>query len=623
MFVSGMEGTLMELAEAPEARYRYVVWFDYTRRAINEIQEGTLLAAPNFAGDGAVRRYSVLEVATILPMHYALQGGIGGYPGFVVEAARSAAEDWEVQENTATEETTKIQVSAFPTNLEIVEPMLGDATIGPESNIAMVGSRVRLLDTHYSNLIANNGIDRERNLTVIGTMARDEHVDILLRIEELYRTHFAIFGFTGVGKSNLLSTIVAKVMQDTEIPLKLVFFDLMGEYTALLLDQLLADRVHGRILTIGRQTLPEGLFRYINGQSGAPPLERATQQLADYTLLPKALLADRLLIDPGLRDLIARERLRFYHDAQSLTVWDLFFTSAAVWSKTRHTAKFNQRKDMVVHALQAAKVRDYKGTRFTPALVIAIRQALKHELDGPGAVEFKRDGDFSNHFAKLDELERATAESFAAGITLNEIVDDLNDPGHPSLWVIQAHNPSELRQFSKRLGDAMYESRRQSGHVDPLVSFVFDEADEFVRQDASSSYADSAEIAQTLARRGRKFGLGLGIATQRIRYLDTSIMAQPHTYFISKLPRKSHRQAVAEAFGVSDDMLNQTFRFKKGNWLLISHDATGLEGVPVPIKTPDANERISQWLRDHYGADFRGGNGNGRRSRQVVPTLFS
>jgi DNA helicase HerA-like ATPase len=94
--------------------------------------------------------------------------------------------------------------------------------------------------------------------------------------------------------------------------------------------------------------------------------------------------------------------------------------------------------------------------------------------------------------------------------------------------------------------------------------------------------------------------LGLGIATQRIRYLDTNIMAQPHTYFISKLPRMSDRQAVAEAFGVSEELLNQTFKFKKGQWLLISHDATGLEAVPVPIRAPNANDRLSAWLRGRH-----------------------
>lgn len=605
MFVPGMEGTLMELAEAPETRYRYVVWFDYTRRAINEIQEGTLLAVLNFASDTSTRRYSILEVTTFLPLHYALQGGIGGYPGFVVEAARSAATDWEDQETESTEDTTKIRVVAIPTGLEIVErDSETDSKTGPESNIAMVGMKVHLLNSEYSNRIANYGIDRvaEKNITTIGTLARDQKVGVLLRIDDLYRTHFGIFGFTGVGKSNLLSTIVAKVFSDASESLKLVFFDLMGEYTTLLLDQLLAGTVQGRILAIGQQTLPEGLFRYINRLPNAPSQDIAAQQLERHTLLPKALVRHRTALRRGFHELVGSQRLRFFHEAQSTTIWDLFFSDqVVVWAKERKAAKWQQRKDLCIRALRAARIQDYKNTHFTPALAAEIHSKLLEELDKPEAADFKRDSDFNNHLNKLDELEKATAQSFAAGTTLEDLVRDLNDLEHSSLWVIQAHNPDELRSFAKKLGEEVYEQRRQMGLIEPLVSFLFDEADEFVRRDATGSYKDSAEIAQTLARRGRKFGLGLGIATQRIRYLDTNIMAQPHTYFISKLPRQSDRQAVAEAFGISEELLNQTFKFQKGEWLLISHDATGLEAVPLPIKTPDANQRLIEWLEKRYG----------------------
>ena len=129
--------------------------------------------------------------------------------------------------------------------------------------------------------------------------------------------------------------------------------------------------------------------------------------------------------------------------------------------------------------------------------------------------------------------------------------------------------------------------------------FVFDEADEFIpqrREGADDSYARSRFVVMTLARRGRKFGLGIGIATQRVRYLDTSIMAQPHTYFVSKMPRQSDRQAIAEAFGIAEEMFAQTFKFKKGDWLLMSHDAIGLEAVPVPIHCEDANRRVEAFL---------------------------
>jgi DNA helicase HerA-like ATPase len=600
VFVKELEGTLMELTEAPETRFRYVVWFDYTQKAINEIQDGTLLAVPNFAGNGETHRYSVLEVTTILPTHYALNAGTGGYPGFVVEAARSAAEDWETQDTSSTEDTTKIRVVAIPTNLEIIEPLTGETQIGPESNIAMVGSKVRILDTKYSNLIANNGIDKEneRNLTIIGTLTRDDNVEILLRIEELYRTHFAIFGFTGVGKSNLLSTIVSKVLNDAQEPLKLVFFDLMSEYTVLLLDQFLSEKVMGRILTVGRHTLPEGLFQYLNDMPQKPGLDVATKQLLRYTLMPKALVKDREKIGKALQEIISRKLIRYFHEAQSISVYDFFFSSSVVtWAKNRQAVKAGQRSELAKRALRSCSLGDYKATRFNPDVARRIREALERELNLPTGAEYKKDGDFTNHLSKLEDLERESGETFSTGTTLADLVNDLNDEKHASLWVIQAHNPHELRGFAKRLGDEIYESRRMAGRIDPLVSFIFDEADEFIRRDATGSYQESAEIAQTLARRGRKFGLGLGIATQRIRYLDTNIMAQPHTYFISKLPRLSDRQAVAEAFGISEELLNQTFKFKKGNWLLMSHDAAGLEAIPIPIKTPDANRRLSDWLR--------------------------
>ena len=92
-----LEGTLMSMQESPDTRFRYTIWFDYTREAINEIQEGTMLAVANFGSDTKFRRWSILEITSVMPSHFALQSGNSGYPGFVIEAARSAAQDWESQ----------------------------------------------------------------------------------------------------------------------------------------------------------------------------------------------------------------------------------------------------------------------------------------------------------------------------------------------------------------------------------------------------------------------------------------------------------------------------------------------------------------------------------------------
>ena len=600
-----LTGTLMDMAESPDTRFLYTVWFDYTRETINAIREGTMLAVPNFGSDDKTRRMSVLEITSVMPTHFALQGGSGGYPGFMVEAARSAAQDWETQENESTEETTKIEATAIPTNLEIVEHEsqqygVADPEIGPETNMAMVGSQVRALNSHTTNLVANYGIDRdnERNLTEIGTLAHNPEVEIIARVEDMLRTHFAIFGFTGVGKSNLLSTAVSKIIASSHDPVKIVFFDLMGEYTGLLIDQLLAPRINGNLLALGRNTLPEGVFKRINGLAGAPRDEDAAEQLVRYSLLPKALQAQRSSLGNALLRLIRNEKLRYFNEAQNVTVWDLFFDDNKVvqWTRDRQIGRspHRRRQAVITEALKNANIKpDYKSNILNPEKARRIREELETLLENN---EFK--DDFPAHINKLREIEYSTAYVFEASTTLPEIIADLNDDEQSSLWIIQAHDPNDLREFSNQLGMELYEIRRLSGRIDPLVCFIFDEADEFIRRDGSGSYKASAEIAETIARRGRKFGIGLGIATQRIRYLDTNIMAQPHTYFISKLPRASDREAVAEAFGFGNEMLKQTFKFTKGQWLLVSHDATGLEGVPLPVKTEDANVRVETFLKN-------------------------
>lgn len=608
MFLTKFEGTLMSMEESPDTRFRYTIWFDYTREAINAIQEGTMLAVANFGSDPNIRRWSVLEVTAVMPSHFALQSGNSGYPGFVVEAAHSAAQDWESQHSEATEETTKIVATAIPTSLEIAEPELFDNTpsdntdpsIEPETNMAMIGSKVQVLNSGMTNQVANNGIntDTEEHIAVIGTLARDSEVEILIRVDELLRTHFAIFGFTGVGKSNLLSTTVAKIFESAQTPVKLVFFDLMGEYTGLLIDQLLSDDVNGRLLTIGRNSLPEGTFRYINDLRGHPEDTEAARQLLQHTLLPKALQGRRNQMGGALLDFLRSERIRYFNESQSITVYDLFFTTEVVtWARVRQ-AYFGRRNELSRIVLRnATGGGNYREMRFNPELAREIREELLRLLEDPEHNEFRED--YSHHVSKLEELEQSTTENLAASTTLPEIISDLNDSTRHSLWIIQSHNPDELRDFSHKLGTELYESRRINAIIDPLISFIFDEADEFVRSDRTGSYGSSAEIAETIARRGRKFGIGLGIATQRIRYLDTNIMSQPHTYFISKLPRASDREAVAQAFGFGDEMLNQTFKFLKGQWLLVSHDATGLDAVPLPIKTPDANERIANFFDDN------------------------
>lgn len=601
-FVPNMTGTLIRLEEDENSRFRFEVWFDYTKRAMNLIREGAMLAAPNFASNNREQHLSILEVVSILPMHYALGDDARGYPGFVVEAAKSAVNDWEEQETESTEDVTKIRCVAIPTNFEVVQS-IGQTSERPnlreESNLPMVGASVHLLDTAFTEYVANYGISEDENTLVAGTLIRDPKVRIKVRIEDLLRTHFGIFGFTGAGKSNLVSTLVSRVLSDSKETVKIVLFDLMGEYTALLIDQLLRDDIDAYLVCLGENTLPRPVFRYINKEGGVS-LPDAVRSLARYTLLPKALKPHAGAMERALECLLTKECVKVFSNVENMTVYYLFFDGAnnpmcPSKFKERRGGNLTRRNDLLKQF-----VRAHGGTNRNVDAQLAER--LLRDLEAaikPGGMLSEFAEDMEGVITLLTEAIPKLKSPLQCTISFSELIGLLNNKDRSSLVIFNSHDPNQLRVFAKQLGDQVYESRRQSGEIEPLVSFIFDEADEFIpqrREGEHPSYTASREIAETLARRGRKFGLGIGIATQRVRYLDTSIMAQPHTYFVSKMPRQSDRQVVAEAFGVSEDMFRQTFKFKKGDWLLMSYDATGLEAIPVPIHCEDANERIKVFL---------------------------
>jgi hypothetical protein len=590
-------GVLMKLEESEHSRYEFEVWFEYTRRAMNDIREGTMLAVPNYATTADESHYSILEVTALKPIHYAIGEDPTGFPGFVMEAAKNAAQDWTGQDDEPTEDTTTIRCTAIPTNLELVEDQNGVRQFGAEQNIPMVGAVSSILDTEPTQRVVNRDLRNvpQEDLFVGGALLQDERVRALVHIEDFVRVHFGIFGFTGAGKSNLLSTYVAKLLGSSK-PIKIVLFDLMGEYTALLID--LLNKIPGAcVVGIGERTLPQPVFDYINAKDKEDLDSRSpADALSRFTLLPKALKPWQTPMTLALERLIRSDGLRVFQPVRGMTVYDVVYRnehSLANLASGVGAPKKARLKKMIKRIAPPGRYSEMKLTREIVSQMLA-------NMDKDGADQPQDHKDFAKYLEPFEEwlrsLQKQLMTQLNCGMDMNELIEEIERPDRPSLIVVTSHDPNQLRAFAKELGETAFEERRRSGRITPLVSFIFDEADEFIPQKDTATYRHSREIVEKLARRGRKFGLGVGIATQRARYLDTSIMSQPHSYLVSKLPRRSDREAVAEAFGISEDMFRQTFKFKPGDWLLISHDATGLKAVPVPIHADDANERIKEYL---------------------------
>jgi hypothetical protein len=43
-------------------------------------------------------------------------------------------------------------------------------------------------------------------------------------------------------------------------------------------------------------------------------------------------------------------------------------------------------------------------------------------------------------------------------------------------------------------------------------------------------------------------------------------------------------------------MVDKSLELRTGEWLVMSHSATGLKGVPVPVRAPNAEDRNEEFM---------------------------
>ena len=606
-------GRLIFLEPDEKTKFVFTIWFDYTRILVNKLREGDLVAVQNFSTNSTEIHWSILQITSTLPTHYALgptKNDVSGYPGYIMEAAGNLPTDWLDQENTSSEDTTKIICNAIPINFEFIQGNVdqdGFPLVVEENSIPMVGSEVRILSTEMNERIFNKNIDRRDWNITIGNLTREENIGILMRPYDAISTHIGIFGFTGVGKSNFVSSMVYSLLNSGQA-LKILIFDLNNEYISLLSDILSGSNLEASILCIGENTLPQALVDYMKNKPDSSE-DKAIESYLHDMYFPRSLRSSREQFRSFVEGLLRNGRIKML-EMQFRSVED--FLNILKENELYDNATYSQHKVYIDHLIDLIIQRHGDNE-----LTSSEAQTILDEFDNYVEETDKTD-DMPINSAnepvmkkirmikiKLRQIANNPTQEFLPQflMTYQSFVTSLNDDTESSIIVINSFDPDEMRIRSNYLLNSLYSSRRRRGITLPLVLTVFDEADEFIPQDVrgNNSYSISKKIIETIARRGRKFGIGLGIATQRATYLDTNIMGQLHTYFISKLPRSSDRDRVSEAFSLSEEMFSQTFKFRKGDWLFISHESAGLESVPIPIHSRNAEDRISEWLNRGQG----------------------
>lgn len=600
IFDESIKQGVLILVEPHETRKcKCTLWFDFTMDTMRRIAQGDLVAIQNFNTTSRSIHYSIFRLTEVHPSHFALsKDDLKAYPGNIEESARNIFPDYTEQESESTEDLTKIRCEAFPINLQYKDVgQLKRENLSEDDSLPITGSEVTLVSKQLTETIYNYGIDEDSPSTVtIGSLIKSEDVAINVNSEELLKVHFGLFGYTGSGKSNLLSTLISSILTNAKTNNKFVVFDIMDEYTGLLIDQLLNDNVNGMLVSLGQRNLPDSVMQYLTKKNDSL-LEKAAEDILSGMLLPKNLKRHRESYLPFIRTLLKEDKIK---------VIDLTFTrTVEQYSQEIWNIIFDEYVTGATYAeLEELMSNVFRGARASELMTTQVAQTLIDELENnKKSTGEPRAGTVNDRISGIQTLLRtqiikpqAIPLAREVRFSVDQIISELNSDTRKALFILTSHDPNEMRRHAKKIGQYIYDQRTRTAVISPIVSFVFDEADEFIPQKPEGTKKESRDIVETLARRGRKFGLGVGIATQRISYLDTNIMGQPHTYFISKLPREYDRSTVGQSFGLTEDDLRQTLRFKKGEWMLISHDAAGLEAEPIPFHAENSEDRIKKFL---------------------------
>jgi DNA helicase HerA-like ATPase len=520
------------------------------------------LQEPQFvAVEKKKNQYLIYEIASIKPLHYQMVGMDERIPRDIRwEMMESIYESWEESNE------TWINVWAVPTKYRMT---VNDESIEfvKDNSIPLPGSRVYLL----SRESVERFLSMEEGI-VVGKLLGFE-LDLKVNLNSMVKYHMGAFGFTGSGKSNLLSYLIRKSLESDK-DLKVIVFDIAGEYGIHLLDELIKE---------GEMFSTENINNVEN-------------------------FLDSQVIPDTLEDKISFAELQKYVS--------IFLNSKAVKLVTTlkpPTLTLGQLYEMLQQELKpgTGMIELNRISEFTTIKgyteetdVSNLKDNDRNELIGILNSLMKYVSEKSNIYKSMQSLseylnslsEKEKKENKA--VNPEDLADYVLGENSNRLTVVYVPDPEKARAIASAFIDTLLYLKKTKGSRKKVL-VVLDEAQEFIPDKTSKDdYSDASnKSVEALLRQGRKYRAHCWLSTQRLAHLNTNAVQQLHSYFVSTLPRLYDRLVIADAFSLNTDIIERTTELETGQWLFVSYKATRQKNVPVFIQAPNNEEILVENLK--------------------------
>jgi hypothetical protein len=196
------------------------------------------------------------------------------------------------------------------------------------------------------------------------------------------------------------------------------------------------------------------------------------------------------------------------------------------------------------------------------------------------------------------EADKSKDNTIGQQWILDNFVNNLLD--EQKLCLIISSEKEKMAGIIDNVLSQSLRDRRRTGTRKSNVLYVVDEAHEFVQNPSESGLTEeerqSSRVIERLTRMGRKYGLGICMASQRTARLNTTALSNCHTTFIGSLPRTYDRTTLNEAYAISSEVLDRIVTFPPGNWYVVSNGAMGVNNVPIRIVSENREVALSKYF---------------------------
>jgi uncharacterized protein len=351
-----------------------------------------------------------------------------------------------------------------------------------------IGDTVALLSNSELRIIFNcSGADTIN----IGSLQQDSTVGACVEIDEMLSKHFAVLGSTGVGKSSGVAHILLQTMR-ARPELRIFLLDSHNEY-----GHCFGDR--GHVVNPGNLRLPFWLFNFeeiVDVFFGSRPgLQEEVEILAEVIPLAKTSYTQyrNAAERPGLKKLDAKGLGYTVDTPVPYRLADL------VAMIDERMGKLENRSSRMIYNKLISRIDTVSND---PRYVFMFENA---NVGGDTMAE------------AISQLFRLPANGKT--ITIMQIA------GFPS-EVVDA--------VVSVLARLAFDFGQWSNGSDPLL-FVCEEAHRYVSTDRTAGFAPTRRAISRIAKEGRKYGVYLGLVTQRPAELDPTVISQCGTLFAMRM----------------------------------------------------------------------------------------